>query len=98
MEGEEQGTPGSSGVWLLALFLLFPWASITGLHWPLGVPWLCCPGKIVPKLCFIGKFVRSQDEEWIQGSVLASCLCSLPRLRLMEHVRPPLRVMLDYGL
>lgn len=55
-EIQTQGEPGwtakskarlgpRSGVRLLALFLLFSWASISP-HWPLGVPRLYCPGRL----------------------------------------------------
>lgn len=58
----------------------------TGLYWPLGVPWLRCPGKIVPKLCFIGPVpgkllgVSARTRGGAVG-VCWSPVCIPPRLR-----------------
>lgn len=85
-----------------------PWASNTGLHWPLGVPWLWCPGKIVPKLCFPGpvpgkllgvKMRNGGAGGEVLGNMLVSCLCTLTQAEAkMEHARSLLRISLGYGL
>lgn len=59
----------------------------TGLHWPLGVPWLRCPGKIVPKLCFIGPVpgkllgVSARTRGGALGVCWSPVCAARPRLR-----------------
>lgn len=60
------------------------------LHWPLGVPRLYCPGKIVPKLCFMGPGTLLVGGG-MEGGPLGVCwclVCSLAQAEVeMEHVR-----------